>query len=811
MKDVRSIFCLALLFFTLTFSLSAQAGIDGAISGSVLDNQGIAVPGVAIQLKKNDGTLVKEVRSSTTGDYQIFPVTLGDYILSTNVSGFTPFQTSVHVSSDSTTQADIHLATQLEGKEMVLNVQAKRHAVQSSASTSTKEVTQEDIEKLPQGEDIKLPKLIATTTPGVVQGPFGQTFIRGNHANIQYQIDGVQLPDSPSNTFGEAFTPRNIDHMEVITGGVPAEYGDRLAAVVNIVTKTGPENPAGAAELNYGSYNTFAPWATYGGSNSSGDIHYFASAQYSRTDRGLDTPQPQSETNQSKGGTDAIHDSSNGNNQFVKVDWLADNDNKLSAVAFNSYNFFEIPNYPSNFSGTDPFFQPGFPDAFGNGNPSAPTYVFVPSNTNDTQAEDNAYLQLVWKHTFTDHSFLQIAPYYKYSWINVTNDPANDLASANPPFSITNANPSSFAEDRHVNNFGIKSDFTDRINDRNFVKAGFQLQDSRAAGSINVISQTTGSAAASSFDTSPTTGYFESVYAQDDFTITKQLILNIGMRWDATQFHFSDVNSADYLFQPRIGLNYLVTQDTKLHVFYGKLFQPAPVENLRDTFAAVGGSGTNALTPFDIKAEKDDYFEAGVAQQIQDQVVSLNAYYKRATNMLDDSQLLNTSIAQPYNFAHGYAYGIELAVQGKITDNWSDNVNYSYEIAKGQGISGGLFAFAPGTQPSNNYQFLDHVQIHTANAGVSYTKDSIWWSTQGLFGSGLRTGPSNTLSLPSHFTMDTTLGYEFHGDTWLTKAKVSVDLLNIFNNGYPITIANGFNGSHYAAGREYLLHLTKEL
>ena len=55
----------------------------------------------------------------------------------------------------------------------------------------------------------------------------------------------IQLPDSVGGSFGEAFTPVNIDHMEILTGGLPAEYGNRLAGVVNIVTKSGSTQPGG--------------------------------------------------------------------------------------------------------------------------------------------------------------------------------------------------------------------------------------------------------------------------------------------------------------------------------------------------------------------------------------------------------------------------------------------------------------------------------------------------------------------------------------------------------------------------------------
>jgi outer membrane receptor protein involved in Fe transport len=840
MRHVTNLF-LSMIVMSLS-ALSAHALTDGSISGSVQDNQGIALPNTSVELITPDGAVLKRAETSATGDYQFFPVTFGDYKVRVQVQGFAPSESDVHVASGSNSTVDVQLQQLVQGKEMVLEVKAKRHAVQTTQASSSKEVTSKQIEELPQGDNISLPHLLASTNPGVIQGPFGQTFIRGNHANIQYQIDGVQLPDSQTNTFGDVFTPRNIDHMEVITGGIPAEYGDRLAAVINIVTKTGPETPGGAAEVNYGSYDTFSPWAVYGGSNEKGDVHYFMSAQYTTTSRGLDTPQPESDGgtsgfsngNQDQGGTDAIHDSSNGNNEFFKIDWFPDNDNKFSAIGFNNYTSFQLPNYPSNFLPTDALFQPTFTDTAQNSNPNA--YFWSPFYTDDNQSEDDAYAELVWKHTFTEHSFLQTAAYYKYSNIRVNNDPTNDLLMATyVPSSLGTASSASLFEDRHVNNAGIKGDFTDRMNDRNLFKAGYQLQDSIASGPLDVGTATnngtpTGTNAAipnysgtfptytpifsSTADNSTANGLTESVYAQDDFTINKKLTLNVGLRFDAVQYYFKhtasgDVNSTDDQLQPRIGLNYLVAENTKLHAFYGRLFQPAPLEDLRDTF--VGLNLGNPLAFFDIKPEKDNYYEVGIAQQIGTHVINLNTYYKSATDMLDDTGLLNTSIAAAYNYQTGYAYGVELSEQGQISSKWSDYFNYSYEIAKGQGASGGLFALPPGTPIPQGNVFLDHVQVHTANAGLSYSQDRIRWTTQGLFGSGLRTGPNNSVSMPSHFSMDTTIGYDFHGDSWLSKTKVSLDVLNILNNVYPLTYANGYNGPHYAAGREFFGHITKEL
>ena len=201
----------------------------------------------------------------------------------------------------------------------------------------------------------------------------------------------------------------------------------------------------------------------------------------------------------------------------------------------------------------------------------------------------------------------------------------------------------------------------------------------------------------------------------------------------------------------------------------------------------------------------------GSAQQVGGQAFNLNAYYKNASNMLDDTQLLNTAISQPYNFASGFAYGAELSVVGKLGEHFSNFLNYSYEIAEGQGISGGIFAFPEGTDTGGGYQFLDHVQVHTANAGLTWASGGFWASASGLYGSGLRTGPDNSLSLPEHLSFDLTAGYAFSSNSWFGNWKLSADLLNALDDAYPITVANGFNGSHYAAGRELMLHLSKAL
>ena len=76
--------------------------------------------------------------------------------------------------------------------------------------------------------------------PGVAQDneASGNLHVRGEHANVQYRINDVLLPEGISG-FGLELDPRFIDSVQLITGSLPAQYGFRTAGVVDIQTKSG--------------------------------------------------------------------------------------------------------------------------------------------------------------------------------------------------------------------------------------------------------------------------------------------------------------------------------------------------------------------------------------------------------------------------------------------------------------------------------------------------------------------------------------------------------------------------------------------
>ena len=94
--------------------------------------------------------------------------------------------------------------------------------------------------------------------PGVAQDSFGQLHVRGEHANLQYRIDNVLLPESIPG-FGQVLETRFADNISLITGALPAQFGFRNTGVIDIHTKNGAVFQQGDASVYGGSFDTIMP------------------------------------------------------------------------------------------------------------------------------------------------------------------------------------------------------------------------------------------------------------------------------------------------------------------------------------------------------------------------------------------------------------------------------------------------------------------------------------------------------------------------------------------------------------------------
>src|ERR1700733_8333585 len=208
-----------------------------------------------------------------------------------------------------------------------------RQQIQPDLGASSYHFSPQSLDTIPQGGDSPLNNVVLHA-PGVAQDSFGQIHLRGEHANVQYRLNGVELPEGLS-VFGQALTERFARSLSLITGALTAQHGLQTAGVVDNQTKTGLSDPGLTVSMYGGSWGWAEPSIEYGGHT--GPVDYFFVLDGLRDDRGIENP---------TASYNAIHDTTRQFHGLAYISGILDPDTRLSLILGGFDGSFQIPNNP---------------------------------------------------------------------------------------------------------------------------------------------------------------------------------------------------------------------------------------------------------------------------------------------------------------------------------------------------------------------------------------------------------------------------------------------------------------------------------
>ena len=259
-----SAWALAVIIIMTTMAY-ADSGSTNEIHGTIKDTLGRPLSEASLTLKSPDETIISRTLSDTDGHFVFSKVNPGIYAVLAEKPGFQASTDIVTVEAGTTATTTLTLAAQeaLEVSVLAERLNQARNSLSPKTGGSIYRIDQKDIAALPEGDNTSFNQILLQT-PGVANDSFGQLHVRGDHANLQYRINGVILPEGISG-FGQALDTRFVDRVDLLTGALPAQYGLRTAGVIEIDTKANPEN-GGRIDLYGGSHNTVQPSVELGGS-----------------------------------------------------------------------------------------------------------------------------------------------------------------------------------------------------------------------------------------------------------------------------------------------------------------------------------------------------------------------------------------------------------------------------------------------------------------------------------------------------------------------------------------------------------------
>ena len=680
--------------------------------------------------------------------------------------------------ADATTVAQTALDNKMTGFDQARDNLLPR--IGASAST----ISRQGIENLPQGDNTPIDKVILQL-PGVSYDSAASNpnfHVRNEYANVQIRINGVVVPEGVS-SLGPVLDTNFIGGMSLLTGTLPAEYGLRTAGVLDITSRNFA-TPGGEVSLYGGSRQTFTPSFDYGGSV--GNSEYFVSARGNWNGLGLENP---------TAGLNAIHDQTDQGKFFGYASTLLDDSTRLSVISAASYSKFQIPNSP----GQTPM------GAFG---PATLDSTTLNENEYDTYAVTMASLQ---KHG-TDGD-AQLSVFSRYAEVHFVPDIFNDLAFNNIASDVI----------RQSTLTGTQYDMSYIYNDQHTIRSGFAVTGEQTnVSNVSTVLDSTTLAPETITDQTSLLGWNIGTYVQDEWKITNQLTVNMGLRFDQL-YQFVDANQ----LSPRFAVVYKPFVGTSIHAGYARYFTPPYQAQATQSNIALFG-GTTAIDPTSfvpladpVKPERSHYFDAGIDQTVLPGLtMGVDAYYKMARDMIDDGQFGAAVVLTQFNYARGYSEGGEFKV--KYTDgNFNAHASFAYNITRAIDVESNQYLFDAATFAylQNNYHYTDDMQRMSGSAGVSYRYFNTTLTADLIYGSGLRTGDlsdgvvPNSLHTTPYAVINAGVAHDFQWSSDYKPLTVRFDVVNLFDQIYELRDGSGIGvfAPQFGARRGYYAGLSQKL
>ncbi len=633
--------------------------------------------------------------------------------------------------------------------------------INESLGTSGYTLTDAQIHTLVQGENTSINNILART-PGVSTDTYGAIHFRNEDPFYRYYINGVLLPKGVTG-FGQSIDPRFVESLTTLVGAVPAYYPDGNYGIIDIKTKTGESVKGGSVSLYGGSFDTYQPSLSYGGST--GDVDYFFTGSSLHDSIGLENPTPSHEP---------LHDDTDQFNFFGIVTLNLPNDAKLSLLGSASYADFQIPNTPGQ--GSEYAFVD--PAAFSRNS----------ADLNDNQNEQSYFGILSYQQTIGDLS-LQVSNTDRFSRVLFNPDVDGSL--------YFNGLSSNVYQQVFTNDTAI--DLSCQLGEDHTIRGGVLFEWGQVRENDRIITFPVDDGDDDAVLDRPNAPYETSqakwstsaaVYLQDEWKILPPVTLNYGVRFEEVSAYVNE-----FQFSPRVNLVYQPIEEVAIHAGYSRYFAPPPLQSVSPATIDAFAGTTNAPENFQndpVRSERSDYFDVGVDYRpLPGLALGVDAYYKIASNQVDDGEFGEANIGSPYNYREADMYGIDVSAS-YVRGGFAAFVNFSAADGWAKGISSSQFEFENDELAfiDGNHVRFDQVQLFVGSAGLAYTWHGLTFHTDMIYQDGIRDGFVNQGKLDPYFVWNLGVEYVFK-NVGPGAVHVRFDVLNLLDSSYVLNDGTG--------------------
>lgn len=703
-----------LLIFFLLIPCFVHAQTTAALDGQVVDQSGAPLGGAKVELRNALTGFAAAVRTDDGGRFEFSGLPLRSYELDVALDNFTPQRRTLSLLTPARQSVRIELFVAV-ARTVTTIVEQERMPLVSPEDTGTRvQLNAQEIGRLAMATANRGLEAMVATFPGFAQNANGSIHPRGAHTQLSFVLDGMPITDQLSGAFANAIDPHLVESMEIFTGNIPAEYGAKTAAVVNVNTISG----LGAGRLFRGStaieaaqFQTLGQVTNFSGEK--GKLGYSGLLHTRKTQRFLDSV-----------ALENLHNGGNATRAFLRLDQQASRRDALRWSLLGGRSGFQLANLPSQHA----------------------------NGMNARQELSDAAVALHWLRTLDAATAWEMNYSLRQASSSLLPSAGDTPVTASQQRRLTTVNLSHRVSALRGNHnlrggfdvqrvplaerftFGITSpDFNDPAGESYLpTLAAFDL--TRGGGLFQFAERGTG-------------GLY-SAHLQDQIRWGDWQV-SLGLRFDAYRFLVDES-----LWQPRVGVAYhLRRTQTVFRASYNRMMQTPQNENLLLSSAEQAGvlvdpairDQTDGVVR--IRTERQNLLEAGVQQALGGRFSwNTSFYHKNARNQQDVNNFFNTPILFPLQLAAIRVNSVESRLVALPWRGLSGSVSATH----GRAIStppftGGLYLGNEYIALLNERPFvIDHDQALTVQGIVNYQNPKGWYTNLSVrHDSGLVSGDAD--------------------------------------------------------------------
>ena len=176
--------------------------------------------------------------------------------------------------------------------------------------------------------------------------------------------------------------------------------------------------------------------------------------------------------------------------------------------------------------------------------------------------------------------------------------------------------------------------------------------------------------------------YVYALYLQDEFSVLKNLLLNVGVRYDYYETFGGTTN-------PRAALIYRPFEKMAMKFIFGQAFR-AP--NIYELYYDDGGIAQKA-NPY-LKPEEITTYEVVLEQYVKNYRLSLGGFYYQIQDLISQQLDPKDGLLVFRNIDEVTSKGLEFQAEGQWRNGFSGRFSYSYQEAEIAGV-GSLLTTSP--------------------------------------------------------------------------------------------------------------------